>query len=406
MHKYVIIHQSPVFNANWLELYNPDQYKMIMITSEKCLADLSKKEEKVFDAIYKTESFDLISLSNILEEKILNGHSDNYSIVTNAEYPQIVCAELREKYSIAGNTVEEILPFRDKVIMKNKLKNVDHYLPKYLKFSKMAFIKNKMDYVQDVVSKLSLPIFIKPISHAGSINTQKINSKESLLAWCEGEHGENDFELDEYITGDLFHIDSIVKNGKIIFSQTCKDLYPCFDFLLGSPNASIMLREDNQDVKTIQKINREVLSILKAPDGITHLEVFKTFGNRFLFLEVAARPPGGLIPQMYKKSLGIDCTTLHYKLQMGLDVNLHVKQRTYAAWAWFPRRRGVVKQIVMPSDIKSKHTFTPLIKIGDKITDSGSLLDISARLFIWNDSYEQLLKDFNSLKDFSPLILE
>ena len=83
----------------------------------------------MFAAIYLTDDFNYESLLHIFKQNILPKYSGSKAIVTNEEYALIPCARLREEFEIPGNVVEQVLPFRNKLVMKQKLADLD-CLPK------------------------------------------------------------------------------------------------------------------------------------------------------------------------------------------------------------------------------------------------------------------------------------
>ena len=149
-----------------------------------------------------------------------------------------------------------------------------------------------------------------------------------------------DFEYDEFIRGDLYHCASIVKNNKILHVQVSRYLYPWFDFSKGRPIASIVVLSDDPMHERVRNFNEIILNGLKTiPNCVTHHEIFKTEDDRFIFVEITARPSGAFICPAYELNIGLDLKLVHYQLQIGLDFNLVIKQGVYTAWAMFPKNQ-------------------------------------------------------------------
>jgi len=138
-------------------------------------------------------------------------------------------------------------------------------------------------------------------------------------------------------------------------------------------------------------------------NGTTHLEFFKTVQGKLIFLQIATRPPGGLISQMYQKHVGLYYMTLHYILQMGLDFKLEIKKGPYAAFVWFPYKKGTVIAIDEPKHLKSNYTFAAKVKIGQVLDNPQNILNIAAEILLWNDNYSQLFNDFLLLKKYEAI---
>ena len=130
--------------------------------------------------------------------------------------------------------------------------------------------------------------------------------------------------------------------------------------------------------------------------------MFKEKGG-FIFLEVGARAPGGMIPQMYEIHLGINFEELHFKINMGLIKNVIFKRELNAAWIWYPTKKGVIKEIVSHDIINSKTNVIHLFQKGDEMNSPKSIRDMSCSILITNTNYQELVKDFNFLvNDYYP----
>lgn len=407
MKTYIIVHHTPLLIPDWGQLCSAGKYNVVLITNQACFATMTKPEVDLFDAIHLTDDFEYKNLRSIFEQKILPKYSGAKSIVTNEEYALVPCAKLREHFNIPGNSVEQVLPFRDKIVMKQKLAGID-CLPKYCVFDREKFINDKDKYVKNLIQKLGLPVFVKPTADAGSNNAKKLFTADELLNWCEDNLGNHkEFELDEYIAGDAYQCDALIKDNKILHVQISKYLCPEYYFLHGKPACNISLLENSEDYLLFKDFNEKIIRELKfVPNGATHFEFFKTAENKLVFLEIAARPPGIFTTHAYKKEINLDYKTIHYQLQMGLDVDLRIKKGPYCGHAWFPKISGTVASINEPKHFGSKYDFKTRVKLGEVLSKANRLGDFAATLMFWNDDYQVLQNDFNSLAEFAVISTE
>jgi len=415
MNTYVLVQQSAVFIPQWERLFNFSKHKIILITCTQIYDLMDISIISYFMDIHLVGDFNFEKLKEVIEKNILSKiNKENITdIITNCEYPLVTCARLRDYFGFKGDSVNTVLPFRDKLIMKEKLKGLS-CLPRYLPFDKSKYNSNKKAYLNMLENTIHFPMFVKPIDDAASRGTAKILSQEEIQNWEKSAMPNIKYEFDEYIDGTLFHCDSIIKDGKILFEQISKYYAPCSKFLQGIMLGSIVLTEDDEDTLRIKEFNKLILHKFKyLPNGTTHMEVFKTADNKLMFLEIAARPPGVLVGQMYEKYLRLDYKTVHYQLQMDMDISFICElnginnNAIYAAWCVFPKKQGIVKSMRLPEKIRSKFLFEPNVKIEEKMNGATNLLDISCSFLLWNDDYQQLYRDFYQLGKYDPIeILE
>lgn len=358
---------------------------------------------KFFDNIDFTEKFDLNTLLELVQKNSDKFNDFSPLILTADESIMMVTAELRDRFKIPGYNAKTIERFTNKIVMKEALKGHNIDLPRYIQFDGALFQSNPAEYLQNAVSFLDLPIFAKPINGSGSTDTSKIENHESLLGWCNKHVLDTNFELDEFIDGTLYHCDSVIQNDKIMLALLCKEITPCFDFSSGKMLCSLSVPDTDPDFKTLIEFNERVLQALSPPqNSVTHFEIFKAHDGRIVFLEIAARAPGAKIPQLYEKSYGWNIQEVHFKLQMGLEININQNLEYYAAECMFPRSSGVViTRNELPS-INSNYEIYWDIEAGQTIASSTDINTTSCSLVLWNKNYDQLCDDIEILDKWSP----
>jgi hypothetical protein len=110
------------------------------------------------------------------------------------------------------------------------------------------------------------------------------------------------------VPGDIFHVDSIVSNGRVVFS--CAHQY-------GRPPMQVMHEGGVFTTRTMDRGSREwqeltELNARLAPGlgmvrGVTHAEYIRGHGDgRFYFLEIAARVGGAFIADLVQAATGIN----------------------------------------------------------------------------------------------------
>lgn len=383
--------------------------KMILIGSDYCLDELSHENSLCFDAIHQVSrdfhQIDLDEVEPIILSYVNQYGAENIRLLTNEDSTHLVCAYLREKYGIPGHQTEKLLPFVNKVVSKDRLGNAVR-LPKYIHFDKEAYTNNKKAYLKFLVDYLGFPMFAKPIDLVSSVETHKISDIETLISVAERIilH-DYEFEIDEFIDGDLYHCDAMIINGRMDFFMIGKCSFPLSRFFDGKPVGSIPITDENKfnELKTFCK---KVFDRLDCPSGAYHLEAFldKNTGE-FVFLEVAARTGGALITKVYERLFDINIEEVNYSIQMGLiDHVAFTNKNLYAGFLNFPKIKGSVLDIIKPSlDINSE--FIEFVAHGDNLQQAVNLLDISCSIIFWDTSYQKINDTFEFLKNYTPLLL-
>jgi biotin carboxylase len=405
MQTFIVLQKIVAFRVDWRNLYSPEAHRLILVVHEPTLAKLTEEQKGCFAQIHRLAEFNKDALELCLQQ-IIDQFKDNISLITNDELCITLAAELRGSLHLPGDQVKKILRFMDKTETKSLLKNTGISLPKYQIYNPEQFKINPEQYLQRLQDMLGLPIFAKPTNSAASQQTSKLNNILDLQHWCTQHQQDENFECDEFITGTLYHCESIIKNNTLLYVQAGQNAHPCFDFMSGKITGCITLIDDIL-IKQLLDFNKKVLMALRPlPDCVTHLEVFRRPNGELVFLEVACRAPGGMIVQMHEKHCGINFEQAHFSMQMNLPFSVQPQRGHHCAWAWFPLQEGTV-QGFRPLSIKSPHELHWKIKVGEKYHAAESLIDFAGAILLWNEDYYQLYEDFNYLAESkSPIIVD
>ncbi len=128
-----------------------------------------------------------------------------------------------------------------------------------------------------------------------------------------------------------------------------------------------------------------------------------------VFLETQLRAPGGDICSAYQNAFNINLTEMDYSIQMGLPILVKKEEKIYTAWLQLPTKTGIVEQLLLPT-IKSKIlSMKYRVEAGKSTTKPTCLMmrkHTALSILIANTQYDQLVKDFEYLKDFQPFKLK
>lgn len=345
----------------------------------------------------------------VLKRYLADHDPAEFRLVTADEPVIYLVAQLRQMLHIPGALPEAILPFVNKTEMKKRLAKSTVAYPRYLQFDKAAW-RRDTHYLTQVQQQLTFPLIAKPISQHGSIAISKITNGEQLTAWAEvASQDENEYELEEFVTGKLFECDALVLQGEVKYFACSEYTAPCMEFAHGRILGSLELREQDPQWALLKEFNDAVIQQLSPPDGVTHLEVFRTPEGRLVFLEIAVRAPGAMVCQMHEANAGINLETLHFRCQYDAPLNLQVNRKNaYQLWAYFPKFTGKIIQLHTPP-VTSEYHIDWTVQVGETISASehfASFQQIAGFLTLRNPDYAALKADFERLKSFKPITVE
>lgn len=400
-----------LLNLRFSEFYSTELFKRIKEKYEVRLVAILDQHFKerinnhilpYLDKTYLLESqskdgflaeFDFDSLSEIVEKETRYGN--DIKIVCTDEFNLLQAGRLRRKFNLTGHTDLDMMVFRDKTKMKAVLQKAGIRVPRY----KML---QSEDNFQSLSDALGLPFVIKPTDSCGSFGVYIIQTESDYFLMLDKiKNSTAHFEAEEYIDGKLFHVDSCTQNNKITF--ICANEYSCPNnhYTKGHPLGSIPITQVELENSLIQ-FARQVLAKLKSNNLVNHMEIFVTEKNELVFLEISARPPGGLVNWVHQINFSINLMDLDFFMQTELFVELpKQKKGENAFWMNFPLLPGKIKQFLEPV-VKSRYDITYFREVGATICsdECNSIVGKMAHgIFYHSDKYK-LRQDFEYIKLF------
>jgi hypothetical protein len=153
------------------------------------------------------------------------------------------------------------------------------------------------------------PWVLKPRSEAASFGIKKINSSEELWRKLD-ELGDRQsfFVLEQFIPGNVFHVDSVIWEDEIVFSIASGYAKPPLSVVTsGDVFRSRVLPYESEDAVALRAMNKEVMKALRMKRGVTHAEYIRANADgKYYFLETAARVGGANLAEMIETASGIN----------------------------------------------------------------------------------------------------
>ena len=223
-------------------------------------------------------------------------------VVALDEFDQETAATVREQWRIKGMNLSTTAYYRDKLAMRKGARDAGFLVPEFCRVL-------NYDELRDYMRRVTPPWLLKPRAEASALGIRKIQESEQLWrALDELGDRQSQFLLEQFVPGDIFHVDSIVSDGKVRFS--CVHQY-------GRPPMQVMHEGGVFTTRTVDRgkaewsrlteMNARLAPVLGMERGVTHAEYIRAHaGGRFYFLEIAARVGGAFISDLVQAATGIN----------------------------------------------------------------------------------------------------
>lgn len=223
-------------------------------------------------------------------------------VLANWEPLVILAARMRERWGIPGMSVDVVRGFRDKELMKERVRAAGLRTPR----SQRANTKSEVWAAREAIG---YPMIIKPIAGAGSADTYRIESDAELEKVLALTAHVTEVSCEEYIEGDEYTYDTICVGGRPVY-ENCTQYMPkplearSYEWI--SPVVVTIRDMDQPHVRAGIELGRKVLRALSMGDGFTHMEWFFTKKGEAVFGEIGCRPGGAHIVDQMNYTSDID----------------------------------------------------------------------------------------------------
>lgn len=367
--------------------------KVYLITSEK-LRDQPWPTESI-DEIFYMQGQDtdwnmehlLLGVGNLMKSTKID------AIVALDDFDVEKATYLRENLRIDGMGQTTGRYFRDKLAMRMRAKSCGIPIPAFCSL----FNDHDINTYADTVPS---PWVLKPRSEASASGIIKVYDKESL--WIHiNEMGNNRFKylLEQFRPGDVFHCDSLVLNGKVLFSLTSKYLTTPMEISQsGGIFRSATIKYDSEDDVAIKLVNEQVIKGFGLKHGAAHTEFIKgKEDGKIYFLETSSRVGGAHIAEMVAAASNINLWVEWAAIEDSL-----VKEKKYS----LPKIKKEYAGIVLTL---SKYQHPDLSSFSDSEVCFRVPLDYHAGLIVKSNTNERILELLDNyaerlIKDFATII--
>jgi biotin carboxylase len=220
-----------------------------------------------------------------------------------------MAAMLREHLQVAGIGRTTASRFRDKLAMRMKARSSGVPVP--------AFSPTFNDQqVNDWAARVPPPWVLKPRSSAAAIGIKKVASRDELWRALDAAGGDrSNTVLEQFVSGDVYHVDSIIWNNAVVFAVAHRYGRPPMEVAHhGGLFITRRLADTSDEGRALLTLNEKLQGALGLQRGVSHTEFIRAHDSGvrrqpdhgYVFLETSARVGGAFIADTIEAATGVN----------------------------------------------------------------------------------------------------
>ncbi|MFG1653009.1 ATP-grasp domain-containing protein [Micromonospora sp. NPDC049275] len=212
----------------------------------------------------------------------------------------LTAAHCRRDHGIEGLDPEEALTFRDKNVMHRRATELGVPVARSCR-------PETVGAVAEFAAEVGWPVVIKPYAGWACGDTHRVDSAEDLArVWPLIADDRHDYRVEEYVRGAEYHVDSLLRDGEVVFEQLSRYTYSVLEFR-DEPGGTVSRKHDLTPAeRRILAASATVLRGFGMRTGVAHVEFFLRDDGEVVFGEAAARAGGGSIVPAIQAGRGIN----------------------------------------------------------------------------------------------------
>lgn len=222
-------------------------------------------------------------------------------VVPMEEYCMAGAAALRAHLGLSGIDETTARRVRDKFIMRRRAADCGIPVPAF----ELVLNRRKLS---EFASEIEGPWLIKPRAEAGAVKIHKVHNAAEMWSVV-GELGddESNYLIEDYIPGDVCHVDSVIHKGRPIVSVASRYGKPPFDVWNGGGVfLSSTVPDDDPLQARLLELNKKVVQAMGIEWGVAHVEFIHGQDGELYFLEIGARVCGANLDRLVWAASGVD----------------------------------------------------------------------------------------------------
>ena len=275
--------------------------RVLLLTSHS-LRDEEWPRQNIDEIFYMPDVEKKWKIEDVLLGVSYMARSENIDrIVPLDDFDVETAAMLREHLRVPGMGDSTARYFRDKLAMRTKARDEGLAVPEFIHILNHGKLR-------DFMNRVAPPWVLKPRSLAGSIGIKKIASAEELWAALQllGDQ-QSYYLLEQYVPGDIYHVDTIVYERELLFAIASRYGRPPMEVSQeGDIFTTRTLPRGSAEERPLLALNEKVLQAFGLVRGVSHSEFIAGRDGRLYFLETSARVGGAHIADLVEAATGIN----------------------------------------------------------------------------------------------------
>lgn len=237
------------------------------------------------------------------------------------EFDVMSAARAREHLQLGGMTSSHALRFRDKLSMRYIADAAGIPCPDF------TSVFNTLE-IEKYLERGSGPWIVKPRYEVSAFGIRKCETREDVWQVLRDLDDRNNwrdhpsqFVLEDFIAGNVFHVDSIVDKGRVLACGVSQYGTPPFSVThYGGVFTTSIVPYRSKERKELEKLNAELLSAFKYEQGVSHAEFLQSSADgKFYLLEVACRVGGAYIANVLEHACNFNLWREWARLETSTD---------------------------------------------------------------------------------------
>ena len=272
--------------------------RVLLLTEEK-LRDADWPRDSIDEFLYLKRDMPVADIKK--GAAFLARHERIDRIVALDDFDVELGAMLREYLFVPGMGETTARAFRDKLAMRRRARSAGIPCPEFV------HVLNH-DAIREWTARISPPWVLKPRAQAAAIGIRKLHSSEDLWKAIDtlGELSA-EYVLEQFVPGDVFHVDSIAFGKEVRFAIASRyNTPPMAVAHEGGIFATRTLSADDPVSDELLALNTRVLQSFNLVRGASHTEFIRADGGDWHFLETSARVGGAYIVDVIEAATGLN----------------------------------------------------------------------------------------------------
>jgi len=272
-------------------------WSVVLLTADK-LADAAWPREAIDEVVTVPRDPSDQEVRQTVAEIARRRHLDRVAALDDFDVE--LGATLREFLQLPGFGRTVAARFRDKLTMRTTARRLGIHVPEFAPL----FTDTEIDAW---ARRVPPPWVVKPRSSAAATGIRTLASRDELWPALDALGDRRpDCLIEQFVTGDVYHVDSIVSNGAVVFAVASKYGRPPMQIAHdGGVFTTRVMPDDSPEARPLLEFNQRLLAGFDLYDGVSHSEYIGA-PDGVTFLETSARVGGAYIADVVETATGVN----------------------------------------------------------------------------------------------------